>query len=59
VVRIARELGIDAQHVESAIDEIRSRRETRDPYRVAAWVVLALGFVFVLFGSWRTLRWAS
>ena len=58
VVRIARELGIEAQHVERAIDEIRSRRKTRDPYHVAAWVVLALGFAFVLLGIWRTLRWA-
>jgi hypothetical protein len=58
VVRIARELGIEARHVERAIDEVRARRPGRDPYQLAAWVVLGLGFIFVLVGIYRTLLWA-
>ena len=55
VVRIARELALEPVHVEQAIEEARARRAGRDPYQLAAWVVLVLGFVLVSLAIGRNL----
>ena len=54
-VRIARELGLDPRHVEQAIEEVLRSRAPTDLYRLAAWLVVILGFVLVLLAIGRNL----